>query len=588
MVDQYLQHLMALIGSNRVFASYEFMKNLPPNTPIPNKHNLFCELESKVNRAREYTRDVNRLLKKAAYPKALENLKRARRLVPDFPNVQNDIDFISGTIANLQQSLTDAEQAAQRGEQKKVREYLDTAIKIDGSNIAISRINKKLQKSMRKRKAINVLLTIMVILTPFIYCGYEQFSFLKSTSQWDKANSSIARHEYQLAKADMEKIEKRLHNVRLLNQIDKMRLLACVTNMTESTLFQQGLLGKVLHNGQYIDLSSKQQLDQIATLSKQAKQSLADQKWAAALSSYQNALNIALGNEDFHHATIAELQETILQIRDERYASFEAEGKSSFRVIVCQADTLFKERRWLEAMNSYGEALRFAQENRVSDYDVVSRISRARHESEINNCLEEAQALLALNKGGEARKIFERIIALADENGVADLAATTISSEEIAKIDKNIFLGKINSLEEKAATLRVEKKYEEALAHYQEMLSELAVNSMKFQMNLASREQMAKDAMAEINKLQVVTTQHRFLLSSYQNILRKNFNLPSNIRLQQPKVVFLKNENNVLVYKVTALGTKGSNASAPDTKYEVDYKFNMGTGAWALNDSPTS
>ncbi len=582
MVDQYLQHLMALIGSNRIFAGYEFMKNLPPNTPIPNKHNLFSDLESKVNKARELTRDVNRMLKKASYPRALDNLRKARRLVPDFPNIQNDIDFIEGTIANLQQSLSAAELAAKKGEQKKVREFLDTAIKIDGNNIAISRINKKLHKSMRKRKVRNMVLTTMVILTPFLYCGYEQFSFMKGNSHLNQANSYIGRNQYQLAKVEMEKVEERLENVHFLKQIEKARLLTCVVNMTDSTRFQQGLLGKVLHDGQFIDIVTKQQLEQIETLTRHAAQSVGDKNWPTALSSYQKALKIALLDEDFHQTAIDELQGTILQLRDNMYAQFKEDGRVSLRGMVKQGDILFQERRWSEAMDRYGQALRFAQENRISDYDVVTRISRARHEAEINNSLEDAQALLAVARDDEALKIFERIITLAEENGVTDLAATAVSREMIAKIDKDLFLVKINNLEEKAGKLRFEKKYDESLAYYNEVLAELASNAKKLHLDQSGREKMIRTAIAEITKQQVVSNQHKFLLSAYQNILRKNFNLSSHIQLKQPKVVFLKNENNALIYKVSALGEHVSNASAPHTKYEIDYKFDMGTGNWNL------
>lgn len=588
MVDQYLQHLMALIGSNRIFASYEFMKNLPPNTPIPNKHNLFNELETKVNKARALTKEINRLLKKAAYPKALENLQMAKRLVPDFPNVQNDIDFIEGTIANLQKSLSDAELAAKRGEQKKVRECLDTATKIDVSNIAISRINKKLQKSMRRRKIRNILLTIMVILTPFLYCGFEQYSYMQGNAHWDQANSYIARQQCQLAKLEMAEVAERLANVRFLKQIEKAKLLACVTNMNESARFQQGLLGKVLHDGQFIDQITKEQLDQIAALRQKAQDSVAEQKWPDALATYQKALQVALADENLHQGAIKEFQQYIMQIRDTMYVVYEEEGRANFRSRVKQADLLFKERRWAEAMDSYGHALRFARENRVSDYDVVSRITTARHEAEINNSLEEAQALLAVNKEVEARKIFERVVELSAENGELDLAATAISREMIAEIDKNAFLVKINTLEEKAGKLWIEKKYDEALAHYHELQSELKANDQRFKVDLAERQRMVEAIMAQITKQQMVSNQHRFLLSSYQNILRKSFNLSKKIHLKQPQVVFLKDDNNVLIYKVTALGSQAANASAPHTKYEVDYKFDMGTGSWDLNDSPTS
>ncbi|MEN8256531.1 MAG: hypothetical protein ABFS09_01575 [Thermodesulfobacteriota bacterium] len=588
MVDQYLQHLMALIGNNKIFASYEFMKSLPPNTPIPNKNNLFSDLEVKVNEARLLTREVNRLLKKADYPKALGNLLKAKRLVPDFPNIQNDIDFIEGTITNLQQSLSEAEKAAKKGKQKKVREFLDTAHKIDGRNIAISRIEKKLQKSLQRNKIRNILLTSMVILTPFVYSGYEIFSYMEGNSHWTKANSYIARHEYQLAKLEMEKVEKNLNKVHFLNQPGKLNLLGCTKNMIASTRFQQGLLGKVLHGDTFIDLANKIQLDKIALLTKKAEQNVTDKNWSVALTEYQQALDVALKDEDFHHVTINKLHKSILDIRDIMYVQYEDVGKVSFRGMVKQADLLFNEKRWDEAMNSYGQALRFAQENRVSDYDLVTRISKARHVADINNSLEEAQALLALNKSIEARKIFERIIEFSEENGVTGLAATAISREMIAKIDKNVFLNKIDTLEMKAGKLRLEKKYEESLAYYHELLQEIGANSNKLQLNLADREKMVKETMAEISKQQVVSSQHRFLLSAYQNILRKTFNLSKNIRLKQPEIVFLKNDNNVLIYKVTALGTQDSNTSAIDTKYEVDYKFDMGTGAWALNGSPIS
>lgn len=588
MVDQYLQHLMALIGSNRILASYEFMKSLPPNTAIPNKNNLFSELESKVNKARASTRNTNKLLKQAAYPKALENLKMAKRLVPDFPNIQNDIDFLEGTIANLQQSLIQAELAAKKGEQKKVREFLNIASKIDGKNIAISRINKNLQKNMRQRKVRNILITTLVILTPFAYLSLEQYSFMESNAHWNKANSYIAQEDYQLAKLEMEKVKTNLKNVRLLNQIDKTKTLASISNMEKSTRFQQGLLGKVLHNGQFTDQTTKKQLDQIAEFSQKAALNVEEKNWPAALEHYKNALDIALSDKNFHQAVIENIQESMLQIRDTMYSQYEEKDRTSFNAMVSQADILFQERRWLEAMDSFGHALSFAREKRLSDYDVVNRVTRAHNVAEINNYLENAQAKFAINKVLEARHIFERIIALSEKNDLIDLAAPAISREMITKIDTNIFLVQIDNLEEKAAKLLAEKKYPEALAHYQELLAELAANSAKYQLNPLSKQIIANNAIAEINKHQIVANQHSYLLSSYKNIFRKNFNLSANIELQQPEVIFLKGENNILLYKLTALGTQTPNTSTPRTRYEIDYKFDMSTGAWTLYDSPSS
>lgn len=588
MVDQYLQHLMALISSKNIFASYEFMKNLPPNTPIPNKNNLFSELETKVDAARNLTRTVNRLLKNAAYPKALANLKEAQKLVPDFPNIQVDIDFIEGSMATFQQSLVDAELAARKGEQKRVSELLDTAIKIDESNIAIRKVRKDLQKHMRKRKMRNILLLSLVILTPFLYSGYEEFLFMKGNSQWNLANSYITTQKYQLAKEEMGKIDDTLQGVRFLNQIEKEKLLACVRNMTGSSRFQQGLLGKVLYDGEFIDRTNKEQIDQIALLCEQGQLNVDQDKWPEALTAYQKALKVALIDEVFHKDQIEELRHSIFELRDVIYARYEEEGRQSFRAMVTTADILFKERRWAEAMDSYNQALRFAQENRVSDYDVVSRISLARHEAEMKNSLEEAQAYLAVNKELEAREVLQRIVTLADENGFSSHTASVASRKMIARIDKNIFIGKMNDLEEYAKMMQAENKYDEALAQYQELLEELTVNSEKFQINPADRIKGVHLAMAEISKQQLVTNKYRYLLTAYQNILRESFNLSSNTHLKQPKIVFLKGEDNVLIYKVTALGSQSSGTSAPHTQYEVDYKFDMGTGAWALDGSPTS
>lgn len=589
MVDQYLQHLMALIGSNRIFAGYEFMKNLPPNTPIPNKHNLFCELETKVNNARALTREVNRLLKNAAYPKALDNLQRAQRLVPDFPNIQNDIDFLEGTITNLQQSLTAAEMAAKKGHEKKVRAFLDTATQIDGSNIAISRINKKLQKSVRKKKIRNVLLTSLIILSPFAYAGYEHLSFIKGNSHWQQAHAAIARQEYQQAKHEMAQTEEQLQQVLFLHQSPKNELVAAVADLLQSTSFQQGLLGKVIHEGAYIDLHSKRQLDQIANLIEQAETAVTEQQWPEAFAAYQHALRVALEDETFHQATIDALQKTILTTRDDMYGQYKEEGRASFLVMVNQADLLFAEKRWSEAMAAYDQALRFAQTNRVSDYEVVTRISTARHEAEITNCLEEAQALMKVNKDREARQVFGRILTLSEENGALNLAAIALSREMIAEIDKRDFLLTIKGLEEKAGQLRREQKYEEALAHYQEMLAELAANAPRYQLNLTDRAETVKAAMTEITKQQVVSSQQSYLLSAYQNILRKKFNLSQKIHLKQPEVVFVRNDNNVLIYKVIALGAEASESVAkPLTRYEMNYAFDLGTGAWLATGDSTS
>ncbi|PLX50542.1 MAG: hypothetical protein C0613_03945 [Desulfobulbaceae bacterium] len=588
MAEKYLHHLMQLIGSKRILAAYEYMKELPANTAIPNKHNLFADLEAKVKEARVLARQVNFLLNKAAYPKALTCLHKVRRLVPDFPNINNDIDFIEGTMANLKQSLASAELAARRGDKKGVAELLNMADQIDRGNSAIPAIKKRLHKSVRRRRMRTMALTALIILTPFAYAGYEHKAFVSGDDHWRRARASIGNQEYKEAEAQMARARHALRNVRLLHQVDKQKLLNSVINMAASETFQQGLEGKVLHNGHFIDRTTQEQLDQIAAFSRAARENIARQKWSVALKKYQQALHVALSDEEYHHARISELRTALLQVRDTIYSHYKEQDEATLVALVEEGDRFFQERRWAEAMEAYGQALAFARQNRVADYGLVGRMGRARHEAEINNCLDEAEALMALNKQSEARLVFQRIITIIEENDLADLAALPLSRKMVARIDRELFVDKIRSLTARGEELHTAEKYDEALAHYREALVTLTENSQKYALDMAPQEEKIRKALAELDKQQTLAGHYRYLLATYQKIVRQQFNLSSQVKLQQPEVVFLKEEDNSLIYKISALGIAPSTAAGPSTRYEVDFKIDKRADNRLPQPVPTS
>lgn len=588
MADTYLHHLMKLIGSNRILAAYEFMKSLPADTPIPNKHNLFIDLEAKVKEARLLARQVNFLLRKASYPKALTSLHKVRRLVPDFPNIDNDIDFIEGTMTNLKQSLASAELAARRGDKKAVAELLNMAGQIDRGNSAIPTIKKRLHKSVFRKRVRTIALSALIILTPFAYAGYEQVAFLAGDDHWRQARAAIAAQEYKEAEEQMARVRHSLGNVRLLHQVDKQKLLSSVINMAGSETFQQGLEGKVLHNGHFIDRSTLEQLDQITAFSQAAQENIAQQKWSVALKKYQQALHVALTDEVYHQETISTLRTALLQLRDTMYSHYKKQDETTLVSLAGEGDRFFQERRWAEAMEAYGQALAFARQNRVADYGLVGRIGRARHEAEINNRLDEAEALMALNKQGEARLVLQRIITIIEENDLTDLAALSASRKMVARIDRELFVDKIKSLTTRGEELHAAEKYDEAQAHYREALVELTENSRKYELDMAPQEEEVRKVLAQLDKKQTLAGHYRYLLATYQKIVRQQFNLSSQVKLQEPEVVFLKEEDNILIYKISALGVAPSAAAGPSTRYEVDFKIDKRTDNQLPQPGPTS
>lgn len=581
MADQNLQHLLHLLERNQVFASFHYLSNLPVSLHIPNRQQLLSDLQVKIDRARNLTSDINTILESGDYPLALSKLHRAQSLVRDFPNIQTDIDFIKASISTMEKNLREAKLLAKKGDKQKVTEILKSVQGIDKNNDAIPEVTKHLSSSRRKKGFKTVLCGIIVMIIPFVYFSFEQLTLQQAQGLWQKADQLIQNQEYKQAAEIITQMDNRLQFVRLFGQAEKVRLLSKAVDCDETILAakndtevnSQGKVSKKANgNKRYVE-----------SLLAEAKGRAKAGEFQSALALYDDALSFSVANIHIDSKTTDDIQ----QRRDRTALDFKAytekKNTTTFQTLVTTAHDLFRNDNWLEASTAYKHAMNFGEEFKMVDEVEMDILKKGYDAAILNHNIEEGEIALNQNRYDDAIASFDKCLIYMETEHTdgSPLYSSLLGKLDLVKEKK--FNVKLAQLIEYGNELYLDKEYELSVDNY--MIGLTLLNSPEAEIISSKKAGLQKSIKRRIHQAQeqiLVQTQSQYLVASYKKILRNNFNLSRNIHFKHPEIVFIGNMNNHLIYTVSAFGTKSVTASP--IKYEIDYKFNIDTGQWKVND----
>ncbi|MEN8140659.1 MAG: hypothetical protein ABFR97_05475 [Thermodesulfobacteriota bacterium] len=471
MSDQHLSHLMKLIEVNQVYGSYSYLKSLPLDVSIPNRQKLLAEMEEKVLKAKTLVKQVDHLLEKGEYPRALNYLKSAKDIVPDYPKINTDIKFIQATMDDIKGNLDAAEKAARHGDQGKVAALLKEVAKIDRGNKDIAGIKAHLAKGQRLKKVKKISLIALALLLPLIYLCFESYSLDKAQSHWSKATALLARQDYQGSQESINAALAKLRRVRLISQEKKGKLTKWIMDMQFSTTFQQGLEGKVINNGFYQPEEAQVQKERIAYLEKEARGQARKKEFTKAIVTYNEALSIARLDVELHHATIDRLQQSIdsfkLQQRNDRVQA----DLNQFQLLITQADTLLAEEKWPEAKLAYSGVHEFALNKGLDLPALLVKAEQGRDIAAIQIVLAQARSLE--KEGADIVAIissYDKAMTMASKADLSGHPFLAASRNHLAQLAKTTGLSRFKLLEAQGDELASSKLFVEAVGKYEKAL----------------------------------------------------------------------------------------------------------------------
>lgn len=577
MVDHNLQHLMHLLKNRQVMASFQYLNSLSPATQIPNKAKLSNELKIKIEQAQGLTADINIMLAKGQYPKALQQLKKAQTLVPDFPNIQTDIDFITASISTMNKNLQNAQTLAAKGKRHQVAEILTAAQKIDRNNPAIPAVEKSLRHGLRKKKGVAVCITTLALILPLIYISFEQMTLLQAKDLWSKADQFIVSKQYQQAQAIIAEMDTRLQYVHLCGQKEKVRLLTIAADITQSEQFIYGLQGVPAPRLKPLNEKKNGNERHIEGLLIQAA-ALEGQNLPEALALYDKALQFSTGNIHISETTRKQIIAKIQSTREAIATEKRTEDVALFQSLLQQAAAFTATESWKQAENAYLQALTFAKKEQLQNYNEIAQAKKGYNQSIIRGRIENGEVAFNQNRYADAIDDYRASLLFLEENQVVEPELASI-------VRKQLLVVLVTEALQHGDQCYNDRKYGQSINKYNEALVLLVKsNQQLFAEESSEYQKEIQRKITQAEKQMLELSQRDHLLASYQKILRSNFNLSRNTVFKNPVIVLLAKKGDHLIYKVSALGSKST--AAANIRYELDYTFNLKTGVWNINDIP--
>ena len=575
MADQTIAGLHHLLERNQVFASFHYITNLPDSEVIPNKEKLVWDLQHKINQARELTANINHILEEGDYPQALLKLKKAQRLVGDFPNIQTDIDFINASISTAEKNLKEAKLLAKKGDKQRVDKILKQVQQIDRNHDAISEVEKRLSLSRRNKSLLTMICVGFATIIPLVYFSFEQLTLKQAQELWSKADELIKTQHYDQAQEIISAMDSRLQFVRFTGQDDKVRLLDYAS---KNFLTQQ-----VANSLATAEDDTNGNERYVTSLLRRADNNAQQKKYAKALVLYNDALTFTDKNIHIDRHIVEHInQKRLLAVHALQLASI-AEINHQFTAMVQTADTLFRNDNWQLSAQAYNDILNFATDEKVHDFDKIALVRKGYITSMINQSIEDGEVAFNQSRYNDAITAFQSCLQFMEEQRLSDQNVYSNIETKLQAVRKKQFMVTLSNLIHSGDQLYQDKKYELSADKYGTGLMYLVQNDGEMVSDKARLIQdnlQRKKVKAEEKVL--IQKQSRHLVATYKRILRNNFNLSRNTHFKSPEVVFIGNKDNNLIYTVSAFGAKSKSASP--VKYELNYKFNIHTGKWIVND----
>lgn len=371
-------------------------------------------------------------------------------------------------------------------------------------------------------------------------------------------------------------MDSRLRFVRLTGQADKVRLLDLgAVDYAKRTEVEKVIASDDVHtsgNERYVK-----------SLLLQAGKNVSQGNYEKAITLYDDALTFSDKNIHIDKQIVAKInQQRNIAVKSLHLFQVNAVNQE-FALMSKAADSLFRNDNWNLAASAYKDILTFIQNKNIQDLGRIAFVNKGYVTSVINRNIEDGEVAFNQRRYTDAIASFQGCVQFMEEQHLVDQNVYSNIIAKLHTVRKKQFMVKLSRFVNAGDQLFQDKEYELSADNYGAGLTYLSRNNGQIPQDKA--ELIQKNIEAKMFKAEegvLVLKQSQHLVATYKKILRNNFNLSRNIHFKSPEVVFIGNKDNHLIYTVSAFGVKSRSASP--VKYELDYKFNIHTGKWNVND----
>ncbi|WP_456387207.1 hypothetical protein [Desulfolithobacter sp.] len=578
----------------------EKLAQLPAGTEFPGREEIEQALDEAMQRAQALFNESKALEQQGKLQESLNLLGRLEEIVADYPGLEE-----------LRQRIQESLRLAGDAEPNQERPEPRTAEKS-----ASPPPPPKPRKTGKEGRGIaGAVLRIAVVGIVAGLVGGAGYLYLQDKSNLEEARSSWQQvrnlaetGEYAKAEKLARKLEKTLDTILVLRS-DKAALEEELSRLRSSRDFQEGLRGRTLYQGKYIDAAQAKTLSEYDRLMAEARdlqkkgditaainalkkaqilarnQGLEDQERNAGQELIQLRLAVTLKEARDNMATgewelATEKYRQVLALADDLSAPPPLEpirkelARASFRLALDRAGKSFKNKQWTTAL----EALDQAQSLLRDEPDIASPAER----QEMERIGLEARLYQML---GTARRAYEEgnwDLAIGEyEKALSFLReekqANDGLDDSVVRIERTLLMVRIAREQREAALASESGDLDQALGHYQRIQEIIRQSPLAREPSLGAIASSVKKRIAETREQLAIQEKIGWLEEHFRDIFKKHYPSSQTSLLLNPKVTFLRREGNKMVFKL-ACAEKNQGRLF---RLELDYQFDPATG-WSM------
>lgn len=594
-----------LIEQKEIFRAQRILADIHDPASVPDSE----ELERDIAEA---TRKATRLYKKAGQLKQQGQLEKAGLLLDQVANVAIDYPGLESARNSIREDimarLNKPAEPANGAEFAAGREKTTVGKRV-------SRISQKKVSAKARRKIPYKQILVLAILMGVAAGGASLYfkdsaNLKKATASWQQAQKLSTRRQYKEAGKSLVTAQSALGKIFFLRQ-SRTTLAQKIHSLANSRGFKEGLKGRVLYNGQYIDAELAKKLSRFNVLLAAANKAVKTGKTPAAIEAMNRALRFAKQSD---------LQEQMRKIHP-TLRSLQLQESLE------QAKKAEKEKEWPQAAETYRKALELSASlsTAADKNDIASHFAVAAFHSELDRSktaftasewqktiemLQRAEKILQQNpqaasaaekkelhslllnsrlfqmlstakknydKGDWDKAIqeYRKSIKLLQQNR-DQLGAET--GDYIDKIEKTILLTNI-ARERSKASMMVKNENIAATISQDQTIVDLIKNS-RFNHDPTLKKILANTRRQVATKKKQLEIKRKtdWLNTNFPKIFQENYPSTRSSELANRQVTFLKKVGNKLIFNLSCV----ENRQGRSFGLELNYQYDPDTDSWSL------
>jgi len=586
-----VNRIQLLIRQKRYYELSIFLNELSETERPEDLIDIETNVESVLKNAQNLQREADEFEHRGDPQKALELFEKVAHLVPDFPNIEENIERTRNSVELSGDDWTTDEWAADDGTSDQPGSPDEPPPGKPKKRVAFFEETTKVTiKYLPLLGGIIVLALAMFFITPLITAKSH---LEKSLHLYNDCAQLIDQGQFKKAQIECDEALSTLKKISIYKNDERDALQKQIKLTLASEDMIQGLSGRVLFEGKYVRKADMDRVSDFNALRKEGDALYDKSLWLNAVDKYRSALkNVKPIQENIEESYLRDISEKIriaeihitankgsalmsrgeLEKSHEMYASAlsEAEalpeelGRDLVTMIEPKiheieylqhldlGEKFFNTDDWESAVKQYEKALQLRVNSSISDNrrDVDSLYANMA-EAELFSYISGAKNAFSQAKLDQAIGKYQEAIRLL--NSKKDLLQRINPDEIKQQLERIILRTRIVQYKQMADVHLQNERNSEAITTLEKVISAVNLNNLQDDMEFKTIIEGTRQTITETRDKATTARRIAYLKDNYKEIFETNYSAAIPEYLSDPKVTFLRNIEGKELYELQCL-----------------------------------